>query len=105
MASKQDFITLLSEAVTTDSIGQTVVTGYTEKELPCGVRSATQSEQTEAYRRGFQAEYRCDVFLLDYAGEQLCKFRGTRYEIYRTYESDDRIELYIGTRVGESDER
>lgn len=105
MASKQDFITLLTETVTTDSIGQAVVAGYTEKELPCGVRSATQSEQTEAYKRGFQAEYRCDVFVLDYAGEHLCEYKGTRYEIYRTYEDNDRMELYIGTRVGESDER
>lgn len=104
MTSKQDFITLLSENVSTDSIGQEVVTGYSEEELPCGVRSATQSEQAEAHRRGFQAEYRCDVFILDYAEEHLCEFRGTRYEIYRTYDSGDRIELYIGTRIGESDD-
>lgn len=100
--NKQDFVTLLSEQAETDSIGQTIVSGYTENTVPCGVRSVSQTEQAEAHRRGYEAECRVDVFCMDYAGESLCEYQSKRYDVYRRYEDNDRIELYLGTRIGES---
>lgn len=98
---KQSYLTLLQENRGKDAIGQEITEGYSETLVPCLYRSASQTEQQEAYRRGFDAECRCEVFFLDYSGESLCEWQSKRYEIYRTYEVDDRIELYLGTRIGE----
>lgn len=103
MRVKTDMVTLLSETTTTDDIGQEIVSGTTERDVPCYVRSVSQTEQTNAQQRGYLAECRVDVFVLDYQGESLAEWQNKAYDIYRKYENDDRIELYLGTRIGDKD--
>lgn len=95
-----DKITLISQSLTHDSIGQQIPqeTGNT---VICTVSSITRNEWITANQKSLSAAYLCKVFFRDYAAETIAEFRGKRYEIYRTYQAGDKVELYLGERVGE----
>lgn len=73
----------------------------------CDLRSVSRAEWAEAGQHGLRAEYQATMFAPDYEGEQSAELvlRGgtKRFSIYRTYLGpNESIELYLGTRVGES---
>lgn len=73
----------------------------------CDLRSVSRAEWSDAGQHGLRAEYQATMFAPDYQGEQSAELilRGgrKRFSIYRTYLGrDESIELYLGTRVGES---
>lgn len=91
---------LVEETHTQDEYGVQQVT-QTERQVFCNVSSVTQREWFEGGRIGLNPEYRMTMFAYDYAGEQLLKFNGIIYSIYRTYITDnDEIELYVQRKQG-----
>lgn len=91
---------LVAETRTQDACGIEQVV-QTERQVFCNVSSVTQREWFEGGRIGLNPEYRMTMFAYDYAGEQLLKFNGIIYSIYRTYITDtDEIELYVQRKQG-----
>lgn len=83
-----------------DDIGQPICE-ETYSELMADVRLGQTQAEYAAGKKGLRPEGRCVVWEDEYHGEELVEFKGKRYVVYRTYPDKGRMELYIGTRVGE----
>lgn len=94
-----DVLKLITESFITDKYGNQVAT-ETKKEVFCEVYSISQNEFFSAGKEGFRPSFRFDIFFDDYEGEQIVEYNGKRYFIYRTYQRDDTMELYVEMRVG-----
>lgn len=98
---RSNVIYLISETFTQDEYGVQQST-QTERMVFCNVASVSQREWFEGGRIGLNPEYQMTMFAHDYAGEQLLKFNGVIYAIYRTYLTDtDEIELYVQRKQGD----
>lgn len=75
---------------------------YTSRLIFCQVESVSRSEFFGAGRNGLNPEFKFTAFAGDYCGEPVCKFHGSTYTIYRTYNvpGTDTIELYVERRGG-----
>ena len=93
-------ITLISEIPSKDDIGQEIMQ-ETGSEVICTVKSVTRQEWITAQQKALSAAYVVTVFFADYEGEKIAELCGERYEIYRTYNSGDYVELYLAEKVGE----
>lgn len=72
-----------------------------ERTVYANMTSVTGSEWFEGARNGLNPELRFRVFAPDYKGEEILKYNGHYYAIYRTYlERNDIIELYCERRNG-----
>ena len=94
-----DVLNLVSETFATDDYGNQVAQ-ETKNEVFCEVYSPTQNEFYSAGREGHRPSFRFDVFFGDYNGEEIVEYDGKRYLVYRTYQRDDTMELYVEMRVG-----
>lgn len=95
-------ITLISQQITTDAIGQQVAS-ETTLDIIAEVRSCTQSEYMNARQNGITPVYNFRVSVFAYSGQRFIEFEGVRYSVYRTYEADDNtIELYTEYETGVS---
>lgn len=77
----------------------------TPRTVYCEVKSVSQNEVYQARATGLNPEYRLRLsHSFEYKNEELCDFRGNRYEIIRTYMDDkDGIELTIQRVEGNAD--
>ena len=96
-----DTIILVTEETATDATKQKYKREAQTDELLCELLSITRTEWGTAQQAGYDAEYSVRMFFLDYSGQRTAIFHGKRYAIYRTYRDGERVELYLGTRVGE----
>lgn len=94
-----DKVTLITQTQTKDDIGQPVMTETTSS-VSCTVLEVTRAEWVAASQRSLSPAACLKVFFRDFAGQHLAEFGGKRYEIYRTYQRDDYVELYLAERVG-----
>lgn len=94
-----DVLKLITETFTQDAYGNDVAQ-ETKTEVFCEVYSISQNEFFSAGKEGFRPSFRFDIFFDDYEGEQIVEYNGKRYFIYRTYQRDDTMELYVEMRVG-----
>lgn len=94
-----DVITLITQTITTDTYGNEVAT-ETERTVYCEVDSISQTEFYAAANTELNPEYRFTIFFGDYQGEDLVKFNGARYSVYRTYRTGDDLELYTERKIG-----
>lgn len=94
-----DVLTLVSQTITVDAYGNESAK-EAERTVLCEVDSITQSEFYAAANTELNPEYRFTIFFGDYQGEEICKFNGQRYAIYRTYRSGDNLELYAERKIG-----
>lgn len=94
-----DILTLISQTITTDAYGNEVVQ-ETETSVFCEVNSISQNEFFAAADTELNPEYRFTVFFGDYNGEDVVKYNGNRYAIYRTYRTGDDLELYVERKIG-----
>lgn len=94
-----DVITLITQTITTDIYGNEVAT-ETERTVYCEVDSISQTEFYAAANTELNPEYRFTIFFGDYEGEDLVKFKGARYSVYRTYRTGDDLELYTERKIG-----
>lgn len=97
---RSNAITLISSVYTKDDYGidrEQLV----ERCVYCNVQSVTQTEFFQAGRNGLNPEYRFTMFVGDYKGEQIVRFNGKTYSVYRTYLTrNDMIELYVERKGG-----
>lgn len=76
-------------------------TTTTERKVFCQVESVSLSEWSEGGRNGLNPQYRMTMLKAEYNGEEVLRYKGTQYAIYRTYEEKgDYIELYVEKRKG-----
>lgn len=98
---RSEVITLVSESRRTDDLGIVRAYDSTERNVFANVQSVTGAEWFEGGRNGLNPELRFTLFKYDYDGEQILKYHGTVYQIYRTYERrTDELELYCEKRKG-----
>lgn len=94
---------LLSAERSQDAIGQWVEERI-ERPVFGQVNSVTASEFFSGGQNGFKPELRFTMFGPDYQGEEVIRYEGNLYTIYRTYRArTDIIELYTEKRVGQHD--
>ena len=72
----------------------------TERKVFCQTTNVNASEFYEAGRNGLNPEFRFKVHTFEYHGETLCRYKGLKYSIYRTYESRGMTELYVQREGG-----
>ena len=94
-----DVILLITQSVTLDQYGNEEIT-ETEKQVFCEVDSITQTEFYQAANTELNPEYKFTVFFGDYSNEPIVKYHGERYAIYRTYRTNDYLELYAERKIG-----
>lgn len=73
----------------------------TEQRVFCNVQSVSAAEWFEGGRSGLNPVYRLTMFEPDYNGQEIVRFNGVRYAVYRTYHAKDNlIELYVQKEGG-----
>lgn len=97
----EDTIILVTEETVKDATRQSYKREVQTDELLCRLGSITRTEWSSAQQAGYEAAYQVELFFLEYTGQKTAVFHGKRYAIYRTFRKGERIELYLGTRVGE----
>lgn len=99
MFDAQRVISLVSIYYTEDEIGQNIPV-ETLVNVFCSLRSVTMTEWTQASQLGLSAQYQAVMWSHEYNGEEYADIGNKRYHIYRTYDTGDRIELYLEEMVG-----
>lgn len=99
MNDKRRVIQLISVTNTQDSIGQ-IVSTESSTDVICTLRNVSLSEWTNAGQLGLSAEYQAVMWSTEYSGQELVEIDSERYKVYRTYETDRHIELYLERMVG-----
>lgn len=99
--NKYGEITLCKKGFLQDCIGQAIDESVEERTIQCTVDSIGRGEWVTAQQGGYQAEIMVMVFSASYNGETLAQYAGKTYEIYRTFQTGDQTELYLGTRIGD----
>ena len=97
-----DVITLVTQTISTDTYGNEVIS-ETEKTVFCEVFSIGQGEFFAAANTELNPEYRFNIFFGDYDGQEIVKYKGVKYAIYRTYRTGDDLELYVERKIGALD--
>lgn len=97
---RADVVTLIAERPNAHGVFNDPLLDY--RDVYCEVKSVSQTEAYQARATGLNPEYRLALsHSFEYQGEKLCDFRGTRYEIIRTYMNEsDGIELTIQRVLG-----
>lgn len=97
---RSNIIYLVSNSQTQNEYG-VFVDNYTERKVYCEVSSISQSEWFEGGRNGLNPQYRFRLFRYDYNGEEVVKYDGEYYSVYRTYiDRNEVIDLYCEKRKG-----
>lgn len=73
----------------------------TERMVLADVTSVSLSEWSEGSRIGLNPEIRFTMFAPDYQGEEILKYNGRYYSVYRTYIGrNHKVDLYCERRHG-----
>ena len=73
----------------------------TERMVLADVTSVSLSEWSEGGRNGLNPEIRFTMFAPDYQGEEILKYNGRYYSVYRTYIGrNHKVDLYCERRHG-----
>lgn len=96
---KNDVIDLIKETITIDDIGQEIKT-ETVTQVFADVRSVTQAEFYRAGDLDLKPSLSFTIFFADYDNEKIVEYQNVRYSVYRTYRSNDNLELYVERRIG-----
>lgn len=97
---RSDVCYLITRTHTRDNDGVLRPT-ETETQVYCDVQSVSASEWFEGGRSGLNPELRFTMFSGDYLGQDIVRYNGVRYAVYRTYKArTDTIELYVQKEGG-----
>lgn len=97
---RSDVCYLITRTHTRDNDGVLQPT-ETETQVYCDVQSVSASEWFEGGRSGLNPELRFTMFSGDYLGQDIVRYNGVRYAVYRTYKArTDTIELYVQKEGG-----
>ena len=89
-----------------DGLNQVVEKTRTTKTVFAEISSVTQTEFFNGGRLGLQPSLKATIYDFEYGGEQIVKYNGKLYSVYRTFavNGTDRLELYLEERGGTKDE-
>ena len=96
-------ITLIKPSVRTqDDEGVWRSSSAVERTILARMDDVTRAEFFAAGQNGMRSEFRFVVAPIEYEGEQICAWNGTRYAIYRTFHvpGTDDLELYVHREAG-----
>lgn len=93
-------ITLISEEVERDAIGQQI-SFYKETELPCTEYEVSETEQADASQIGLWFTYRLRIFRDEYSGQRRADYNGQRYRIESVRYVGNCVDLYLDDRIGD----
>lgn len=99
MMDRERVISLISITTTSDTIGQQIAT-ETSTDVFAKLRSVSMSEWSQASQLGLSASYQAVMWSEEYSGEEYVDIDSKRYHVYRTYDTGDRMELYLEEMVG-----
>lgn len=99
MNDKRRVISLISVTNTQDAIGQTVST-ESSTDVVCTLRNVSLTEWNQAGQLGLSAEYQAVLWSAEYDGQEIVEIDSDRYRVYRSYETDRHVELYLERLVG-----
>lgn len=92
---------LIAISYSDDGLGRRVAT-ETSRSVLCSYQSVNRAEFFSAWQAGLRAEIVVTMFAPDYHGEDIVDIYGldgyTRYDVYRTYQKSDSIELWCCKR-------
>ena len=94
-----DVCELIGVTLTKDELQQEIETEV-NRLVFCNRQSITMSEFYQAGQTDIKAAHKFVMNSMDYQDERLIRFKGKRYSIYRTFETNDYIELYAEVRNG-----
>lgn len=89
-----DVAYLISEETAVDNIGNEIKK-QSENEVFIDVASVSQNEFYKSAQSGLRPEYKFTLFSADYGGQEKIRYNDAVYYIYRTYEKDEKTELYV----------
>jgi len=87
-----DVIKLIAENQIVNDLGD-LITVRTKREVFANKKSIRQSEFYQAAAAGLKPEFYFDVRSVEYEGEQELEYEGRIYEIIRTFDKGEYIEL------------
>ena len=90
-----------------DSINQIVKKTRTTGTVFAEISSVSQTEFFSGGRQGFQPSCKATVYCFEYNGEEIVRYNGKLYSVYRTYSpiGSDKIELYLEEKEGTKDDK
>ena len=94
-----DRITLISETVVPDAIGNRIAT-RTETEVWADLRSVSRAEFSAAGVMGLKPAAVVVVHACDYSGQTLIRVNEILLAVYRSYCSGETVELYAEEKRG-----
>jgi len=97
----EDTCYLITKQKTYDENGVEKEVLTNKKEVFCLVGGIYMKEFYEAQASGIKAQYKIVVSLIDYDNETVVEYRDETYSVYRKYPSDDKMELYLRSDIGE----
>ena len=90
---------LIEKEYTLDAVGNSVPT-ETKRHILCNELSITRQEWAEAGRQGLNPAKLLQTMRVNYNGEDTVEYCGVKYSIYRVYEHNETIELYLERQAG-----
>lgn len=98
-----DVLILCKENINKDGLGVESVV-LDEKEVYCTVSDITQKEFSAAGTQGLKPRYKFNIAnFADYDGEEIVKYRGELYSVYRTFRANNEsIDIYVEAKKGVS---
>ena len=95
----------MSDVLTLIQFSDDQMENETTREVFCGVRSVGHTEYYEANAIDYHPELKFVLAdYLDYQGETLCEYEGTRYRVLRTYRTGQELELTVTRASAEEGE-
>lgn len=88
----KDTINLISATNTVNEGGDTIQT-ETQRQVFANKKSIKQSEFYQAFTLGLKPECNFEIYSFEYGGERKLIYDGNPYNIIRTFEKGDFIEL------------
>ena len=94
---------LIRKVMSKDALGYPIAT-ESKVTVLCNARTVSRQEFFDAGKAGLVPQYEIRINAIEYNGEDELEYNGKRYGIYRTYQADDYVSLYVEYKGGVSDE-
>lgn len=93
-------VSLITETMTTDAIGQQIPTESTA-DFPCNEYEITEGERVDFYQIDLRPVIRLRIFRDEYNGERRAQYLNVRYRIGTVRYVGDCVDLYLDEKVGD----
>lgn len=95
-------VSLISETMTVDAIGQQIPTESTA-DFPCNEYEITEGERVDFYQIDLRPVIRLRIFRDEYGDQRRVEYLGKRYRVSSVRYVGDCADLYLDEKVGDQD--